>query len=141
MFCVILVIYIMTHARISCDRKLLLENRTKQHAILLSGRSAVRIRSGTPKRAASVLCMPPAAFPKLSRIERPHLAGRSGVRITSGTPKPLPQAVFPRFAALFFLTPVKFEGIERSEIFGGLVFMHLSVHILLIGFERFLKVC
>ena len=55
MFCVILVIYIMTHARISCDRKLLLENRTKQHAILLSDRSGVRITSGTPNCVNFVL--------------------------------------------------------------------------------------
>lgn len=39
-----------------CNEKLLLENRTKQHAILLSGRSAVRIGSGTPEQ------MPQAVF-------------------------------------------------------------------------------
>ncbi len=47
------------------------------------------------------------------------------------------------YGIVFSLTivKVKFEGIERSEIFDGLVFMRLKVHILLIGFERFLKVC
>ena len=45
------------------------------------------------------------------------------------------------YGIAFSLTLVKFEGIERSEFFDGLFFMRLSVHILLIGFERFLKVC
>ena len=41
---------------------------------------------------------------------------------------------------VFSLKPVKFERIERSGIFDGLVFMRSEVHNLLIGFERFLKV-
>ena len=45
------------------------------------------------------------------------------------------------YGIVFSLTLVKFEGFERSEIFDGLVFMRSEVHILLIGFERFLKVC
>ena len=45
------------------------------------------------------------------------------------------------YGIVFSLTLVKLEGIERSEIFDGLVFMRSGVYILLIGFERFLKVC
>ena len=44
----------MTHARMKCNEKLLLEYRTKRYAILLSGRSGVRITSGTPKSAGNL---------------------------------------------------------------------------------------
>ena len=45
------------------------------------------------------------------------------------------------YGIVFSLTLVKLEGIERSEIFDGLVFMRSGVYILLIGFERFLDFC